>query len=1093
MFVDFFIKRPVFATVCALIILIIGAVSVPTLPIAQYPDISPKQVTVSANYTGADARTVEDAVTTILEREINGVEGMRYMTSSSTNSGTSSITVTFDGSYDQDIAAVDVQNQVSIAEAQLPEEVNRNGVTVTKESSSILMGFGLYSPEQSYDDTFLSNYVDLYIVDALKQINGVGNVQIFGERQYAMRVWLNPNQLASRGLTANDVVEALREQNIIIGAGRLGQQPDPDAQYQIDLRAVGRFTEVSQFEDLIVSTSETGTLTRLTDVGRVELGAENYDSFLRFRGNEAVGLGIYQIPGSNALQVASGVKARMAELAEDFPPDMAYDIGFDTTDFVQQSLVEVVKTLVQAVLLVVLVIFIFLQDWRTTIIPAVTIPVSLIGTFAFVKIFGFSINSLTLFGLTLATGMVVDDAIVVVEDISSKIQKRDMNPAQAAIASMKELTGAVIATSLVLMAVFIPVAFFPGTTGALYRQFALTIAFAIVLSTFNALTLTPTLSGLLLRRNPHMGGWLGRIFDWVNQGLDWVSRRYESILGSLVSLRYLVLAVFAGLLVFTFWLYNFVPSAFLPDEDQGYFITIVQGPEGTSLNYTSDAMRQIEEAYLERPEVLATFAVGGFGFSGSTANSAIIFTTLIPWSERHAPNQSAPAIIGQVQGMLSQITEVRAFAVNPPSIQGLGSFGGFQFQLQDRRGSLSIGQLVQTMGQFLGAANSQESLLGVFSTYGANTPQIEIEVDRNRAKALQVDIDDIFSALQTYIGSRYVNDFNLGRRTYRVYVQADAQFRSTPDDISQIYVRSGLDEMIPLSNLVQMTETTGAQVINHYNGFRSIEINGSAAPGYSSGDALQTMQQVAEQVLPAGVGYQWSGTALEEIESGGQAPLIFALGLVFVFLVLAAQYESYVDPAIIMFAVPLAIMGALIAQTMRGMSNDVYCQIGLVMLIGLASKNSILIVEFANQLRDQGFSVVKAALEASKQRLRPILMTAISTLSSIFPLTIATGAGSGSRQSLGTAVFGGMLIATFLSLFVVPILYIIIKSLTLKMMPGDDDGSSGSAGSDLEPGSYSGNGSDGHSGNGAGSESGKDAEAIRATPRQANARSQPSG
>jgi len=765
---------------------------------------------------------------------------------------------------------------------------------------------------------------------------------------------------------------------------------------------------------------------------------------------------------------------------------MTYDIGFDTTDFVQQSLVEVVKTLVQAVLLVVLVIFVFLQDWRTTVIPAVTIPVALIGTFAFVKIFGFSINSLTLFGLTLAAGMVVDDAIVVVEDISSKIQKRDMNPAQAAIASMQDLTGAVIATSLVLMAVFIPVAFFPGTTGALYRQFALTIAFAIALSTFNALTLTPTLSGLLLRRNPEVGGWLGRIFGWVNQALAWIGDRYEAILGRLVSLRYLVLAVFAGLLAFTFWLYNFVPSAFLPEEDQGYFITIVQGPEGTSLNYTSDAMRQIENTYLDIPEVRATFAVGGFGFSGSTANSAVIFTTLIPWSERTAPNQSAPAIIGQVQGTLSQITEVRAFAVNPPSIQGLGSFGGFEFQLQDRRGSLTIEQLVQSMGQLLGAANSQSSLLGVFSTYSASTPQIQIEVDRNRAKALQVNVDDIFSALQTYMGSRYVNDFNLGRRTYRVYVQADEQFRSTPDDISQLYVRSELGEMIPLSNLVQTTETTGAQTINHYNGFRSIAINGSAAPGYSSGEALQTMEQVADQTLPAGVGYEWSGSALEEIESGGQAPLIFALGLVFVFLVLAAQYESYIDPTIIMFAVPLAIMGALIAQSLRGMSNDVYCQIGLVMLIGLASKNSILIVEFANQLRDQGYPIIKAALEASKQRLRPILMTAISTLSSIFPLVIASGAGSASRQSLGTAVFGGMFVATFLSLFVVPILYIIIKSLTVQVMSGGDDGSSGSG---QELNSYSENGAG--SGNGTGAEAGRGSEAIRATPRQANAPSQP--
>jgi HAE1 family hydrophobic/amphiphilic exporter-1 len=1050
MFVEFFIKRPVFSTVCSLAILIIGAVSIPTLPIAQYPDISPKQVTVNATYIGADARTVEDSVTTILEREINGVEGMRYMTSSSSNNGNSAITVTFDSSRNQDIAAVDVQNRVSAAEPQLPEEVTRTGVTVSKESSSILMGFGLYSENGTYDSTFLSNYADLFLVDALKRIDGVANVQIFGERKYAMRIWLDPNRLAGRNLASQDVVDALREQNIQVGAGRIGQPPNSDSQYQLDLRAMSRLTDVSGFEEVVIATGEDGSLIKLKDVATVELGAENYDTFLRFRGNDAVGLGIYQIPGSNALEVAAAVKAAMQDLEQDFPPGMVYDIGFDTTDFVQQSLAGVVWTLIQAVGLVVLVIFIFLQDWRTTLIPAVTIPVALIGTFAFVKVFNFSINSLTLFGLTLATGMVVDDAIVVVEDISAKIQQKGMKPVQAALSAMQELTGAVVATSLVLMAVFIPVAFFPGTTGALYRQFALTIAFAIALSTFNALTLTPTLSSLLLRRKPEMGGWLGRFFHGFNNGLAGLQHRYEVTLGRLVNLKYVVLAVFAGLLAFTFWLYNFVPTAFLPDEDQGYFITIVQGPEGTSLNYTSDAMRQIEEAYLDVPGVLATFAVGGFGFSGNTANSAVIFTTLTPWSERNAPDQSAQAIIGKVQGMLSQITEVRAFAVNPPTIQGLGSFSGFQYQLQDRRGNLSLDQFVQSMGALLGAANQEPSLMGVFSTYAANTPQLLIDVDRNRAKALQVDIDDIFATLQTYLGSQYVNDFNLGRRTYRVYVQADEAFRSNPDDIGQLYVQSALGENIPIGNLVSLESITGAQTINHYNVFRSIEINGSAAPGYSSGDAIQAMERVSAEVLPPGVGYEWTGTALEEVESGGQAALIFGLGLVFVFLVLAAQYESYIDPAIIMLAVPLAIMGALIAQTVRGFPNDVYGQIGLVMLIGLASKNSILIVEFANQLREQGLPIQKAALEAAKQRLRPILMTAISTLSSIFPLVIATGAGSGSRQSLGTAVFGGMFIATFLSLFAVPILYIIIKSLTDGRSPMPIQSSSDGYSDDLE-------------------------------------------
>ncbi|MDB9526607.1 efflux RND transporter permease subunit [Oscillatoria sp. CS-180] len=1030
MFVNFFIKRPVFATVCALILLLVGAISIPTLPIAQFPDISPTQVTVQANYIGADAETVEKAVTSIIEREINGVEGMRYMTSSSSNSGTASITATFDSSRDKDIAAVDVQNRVSLAEPQLPEPVLQTGVTVSKESSNILLAMSLYTEDDSYDDIFLSNYADLYIVDALRRVEGVGNVVIFGERTYAIRMWLNPQQLASRDLTAQDVVSALQEQNVQIGAGQLGQPPsDSNQQYQIDLRAISRLQSVEEFEDLIIKTGDDGELVKFRDVGRVELGAENYNTFLRFRKQEAIGLGIYQLPGSNALQVAQGVKSEMENLSQQFPPGMEYGIGFDTTEYVEQSLRGVAWTLVQAVGLVVLVIFIFLQDWRTTIIPAVTIPVALIGTFAIIKIFGFSINSLTLFGLTLATGMVVDDAIVVVEDIARKIQDLGMSPARAAIEAMRELTGAVIATSLVLMAVFIPVAFFPGTTGALYRQFALTIAFAIALSTFNALTLTPTLSGLLLRDKPPMGGWLGAIFDRFNRVLDSLRNAYRGTLERLSAFKAVVLAAFVALLVMTAWLYRSVPSAFLPDEDQGYFITLIQAPEGVSLNYTSDVMTQVEDAILELDGVRATFAVGGFSFSGSTSNNGVVFTTLNPWADR-GPGQSVQALIGQLFGQFSQITEARVFPVNPPAIQGLGQFGGFQYQLQDRRGNLSLDALVAKMGEMIGAANQNPELQNVFSTYSAATPQFLIEVNRDRAKALDVDVDDIFSTLQTYIGSRYVNDFTQGQRTYRVYVQADEQFRSDPGDISKLYVRSGRDEMISLGNLVTITSSVGAQTINHYNLYRAIEINGAAAPGVSSGAALDTMEELSAQILPPSMGYEWSGSSLEEIESGNQAPIIFGLGLIFVFLVLAAQYESYIDPVVILFAVPLAVLGALLAQTARGLPNDVYCQIGLVMLIGLASKNSILIVEFANQLHEDGLPIAKAAFEAAEQRMRPILMTAISTLSSIFPLVIATGAGAGSRQSLGTAVFGGMFVATFLSLFVVPILYIVVKRLS---------------------------------------------------------------
>ncbi|MBW4556177.1 MAG: efflux RND transporter permease subunit [Trichormus sp. ATA11-4-KO1] len=1031
MFIDFFIKRPVFSTVCALIVLLLGLICIPTLPIARFPDIAPTQINVTANYSGASAEDVESGVTNILERQINGIEGIRYITSSSSNDGSSTITATFDSSRDPDIAAVDIQNRVSVVQPQLPDSVQRTGVRVTKQANNILLGFGLFAENDEYDNVFLSNYADLYLGDALKRVKGVGNVQIFGERRYAMRLWLDPNRLASRGLTTRDVVNALSEQNIQVGAGRIGQEPAPPGQrFQIDVRASSRLQEVSEFEEIVLKTGNNGALVKLKDVGRAELGAENYDTFLRYRAQDAVGLGIYQLPGSNALDVARGVKEEMARLASSFPPGIKYELAFDTTSFVEESMTEVIKTLFAAVVLVVIVIFVFLQDWRTTLIPALTVPLSLIGTFIFARVFDFSINSLTLFGLTLASGMVVDDAIVVVEQISRFIQDKGMSPRRAASESMAELFGAVIATSLVLMAVFIPVAFFPGTTGALYRQFALTIAFSIVISTFLALTLTPSLCALLLRQGQKPSGWLGRVFARINHFIDSVQRRYQRSLIFLLRFKNIIIGLFIVSLGMTAWLYTAVPTAFLPEEDEGFFITLLQGPQGVSLQYTSDVIAQVEKEILQIPEVVGTFAVGGFSFSGNTANNGIIFTTLKPWAERSKPDQSVQAIIGQLRGKLFAIPEARIFPVNPPPIQGLGNFGGFEFQLQDRRGSSGLDSLVQSMGQLLGRANQTPGLQAVFTTFAAQTPQMLVEVDRNKAKALQVSIDDIFGTLQTALGSQYVNDFNLQQRNYRVYVQADKQFRSNPQDINQLYVRSQTNQMIPLSNLITTTSVVGAQTINHYNLFRSIGINGSPAPGSSSGNAIKTMERLAQEVLPPSFGYEWSGTSLEEIESGGLAPIIFGLGIVFVFLVLAAQYENYIDPLIILLAVPLAIFGALVAQSMRGFANDVYCQIGLVMLIGLASKNAILIVEFANQLRDQGFSITKAAIEAAQERLRPILMTAFSTLLGIFPLTIATGAGAGSRQSLGTTVFGGMLIATFLSLFVVPILYIVIKTTT---------------------------------------------------------------
>lgn len=1032
---DFFIRRPVFSTVCSIVITMVGAACIFLLPVAQYPEIAPPQVTVTSNYIGANASVVESTVTNILERELNGIEGVKYIKSTSANDGTSSISLTFELERDQDIAAVDVQNRVSSVLSRLPGPVQQTGVRVNKQSSGFLLAIGIYAENEQYNDLYLSNYADLYITDALKRIKGVANVQIFGERTYAMRLWLDPNRLASRNLTPQDVVAALRRQNLQVGAGQIGQQPaPPDQQYQLAVQAMGRLAEVNEFSELVIKTGEDGNLIKLKDVGRAELGAENYSSVLRFDGRRGIGLGISQLTGSNALTVAHAVKETMAELAPSFPPGIKYSVAYDTTLFIEAGAQEVVISLLMAVGLVILIIFLFLQNWRSTLIPTIAIPVALIGTFIFVKALGFNINTLTLFGLTLASGLVVDDAIVIVEDITRRVQEEGENPLQAAIDSMNELLGAVIATSLVLIALFVPVAFFPGTTGQLYKQFALTIAFSITISTFNAITLTPTLSALLLKQSSAPNNWIFRGINWI---IDEFRKLYAWILGIVTKLRYLVLILFVAALAATYWLFTIVPGGFLPEEDQGVFITIVQGPEGASLNYTEKVLEQAEAILRKQPDVVNIFAVGGFSFSGSTPNNGLIFTTLKPWEERKRPDQSSKAIIGSLFPQLLSIKEATVIPFAPPAIQGLGSFGGFEFQLQDRN-NLGFRVMEEVLGQFMGRASTYPgtpdnptppTLVGLRPNFNGNTPQLTVEVDRNKANALQVSLEDIFSTLQIFLGSQYVNDFNQFNRSYRVYVQADTQFRSNPEDIYKLYVRSATNEMVPLSNLIKVSQTTAPSVISHYNLFRSVEINGSGAPGVSSGQAIAAMQNVAKETLPQGFGYQWSGLTLEEIQSGGQSIIVFGFAFILVFLVLAAQYENYVDPFIIMLSVPLAIFGALLAVFFRGFANDVYTQIGLVMLIGMASKNSILIVEFANQLKEKGVPTVQAAIQASEERLRPILMTAFSTIIGIFPLAIATGAGAAARQSLGTAVIGGMCIATFLSLLIVPVLFIVVKNI----------------------------------------------------------------
>jgi hydrophobic/amphiphilic exporter-1 (mainly G- bacteria), HAE1 family len=1027
LFVDFFIRRPVFATVCALMIILAGAISIPSLPIAQFPDLAPPQVIVSSGYIGANAQTVESAVTIPLEQAINGVQGMKYITSNSGNDGSSTITVVFDVSRNVDLAAVDVQNRVNQALGRLPNEVKNTGVIISKQISGFVLAAGVYSDAGQYDSLFLSNYLDVYVKDAMKRIPGVGDVVIFGERKYAMRLWLDPSRMAQRGLSATNILAALQEQNVQVAAGQIGQPPSSQSQaYQVSVRAIGRLTSPAEFENIILKTGTDGTLVRLKDVGHAELGAEDYGSVLRFNGHDSVGLAVTQLPGANALDVDKGAKAELAELAKTFPPGLKYAIAFDTTTVIGESIRDVLITLLQAIALVVFVIFLFLQDWRSTFIPAITIPVSLIGTFVFVKLLGFSINTLTLFGITLATGLVVDDAIVVIENVERHIVEGITEPHNAASVAMKEVAGAVIATSLVLVAVFVPVALFPGTTGILFRQFALTIAFSVSISAFNALTLTPALSAIFLGH--HRERAQGRFFKAFNRVVDSGTQLYRKTLHSVIGWRLASLLLFFAVLGATYWLYQRVPRAFIPEDDQGYVVFIVQAPQGASLNYTRDICAKVEESLSHVPEIDGVFTVAGFGPAGSAPNRAIVYANLRPFEERKAQEHTAAAIIERLRVPLFGIPGALVVPFNPPAVQGLGNFGGFQFELEDL-GRNSLQAISDATNTLVAKGNVSKDLTGLFTSFTANDPQYLVHIDREKAKSLQVPLSQVTDALQVYMGSVYVNDFDFNNRSYRVYVQADTRFRAQAKDIRQYYLRSDPGKMIPLDNLVTVEQSVNPVVITHYNLFRSAEIDGNAAPGRSSGQGIADMEALAKKTMPNGMTYEWSGLSLEEIQSGGKAVILFGLGLIVVYLTLAAQYESFVLPFIVLLAVPVAILGALGAQALRGLQNDVYCQIGLVMLIGLSSKNAILIVEFAEQLRAQGMSVIEAAIEAARIRLRPILMTSLAFILGVVPLVLARGAGRAGRISVGTTVFGGMIAATTLNLLFIPVLYVIVRSI----------------------------------------------------------------
>ncbi|KQO71916.1 MULTISPECIES: multidrug efflux RND transporter permease subunit [unclassified Methylobacterium] len=1041
-FAHFFVDRPIFASVTSIVFLILGYVAYLSLPVAQYPEIVPPTVTVRASFPGANAETVAATIATPIEQEVNGVDNMLYMTSLSTNDGNMLLTVTFKVGTNLDIANVLVQNRLSVAQPRLPPDVRNLGVTVRKASPDLMLVVHLLSPKKTYDQNYLANYIYLNIRDELLRLDGVGDITIFGGNEYAERVWLDPNKLAAYGLTTSDVITALSEQNVQVAAGALNSPPAATGQaFQLIVQSQGRFQSPEEFADVIVKASD-GRLVRVKDIARVEMGQKDYTTNSFLNDTPAIGIGAFQRPGTNALDAAASVRKVMDNLKKNFPPDIEYRIAYNPTEFIEESIHEVYKTLFEAVGLVVIVVLVFLQSWRTALIPVIAIPVSLVGTFAAMSAFGFSLNNLTLFGLVLAIGIVVDDAIVVVENVERNMAE-GLSPGDAAHKTMDEVGGAVIAIALVLSAVFIPTAFIPGITGQFYKQFALTIAASTIISMFNSLTLSPALCKLLLK--PHHAHakpkfFLFRFVAWLadmfNKGFDWLSNTYGRIIYGLTNYAVGLIAmllVYAAVIAATLHLVQTTPTGFIPDQDQGYLIGVVQLPSGASLDRTTEVVNRAAAAARKIEGVTNTVIIAGFDGATftNTTNSGVMFITLAGAKERAGQGRSAAVITNEVIKATADIQEARVIVIPPPPVRGLGQGGGFKMQIESRQSS-AIGPLLGAVGEVLGKANQSNDVQRVFTTFGNDTPQLYLDIDRTVARMLNVPLGNVFSTVQTALGGAYVNDFNTLGRIYQVRVQGDAPFRVSKQDIEQLKVRSSTGALVPMGTLATIREITGPQIVQRFNLYYSVPVQGTAKPGISTGQALDAMEAIAKDNLPDGYAYDWTEIAYQQKAAGNTAIYVFALGVLLVFLVLAAQYESWALPLAILLVVPTGVLAALFGVQLRGQDNNILTQIGLIVLIGLAAKNAILIVEFAHQLEEtERKGPVAAAVEACRLRLRPILMTAFAFILGTVPLVIATGPGAEMRQALGTAVCFGMIGATVFGLFLTPVFYVVIRNFLI--------------------------------------------------------------